>query len=1187
MRPHGVTLLPRELYGRLFLLIVLPAYVTTSFGTSLVISDAVADLHIDPLRFLARIIWAWNPALGLGSHTGFSHVYNTPYTWLYVALAALHIPAFIAQLTVMFCVYVAMAWAMYAGLALLAPRLSDGAKLAGCAAFTCNIYVAFNTKGSSPMLLSYAAIPLFLGVTAAVGRGSLLPLRGGLIIGVIVFVAGGFNPPLIAINIVCAAIVALVFLANHPNRMSALRKLAVYAAVASVSTILLNAYWIVPFLDYIRTVWLGGILDESPSMHNADTTFANVLRGLGQWGIFQGGPSGPWYAWAHWYASGFFAALLWAVPIIGVIGLLYRRLRFAAAAPLVIIIVSVPLVTGYYTGNFVAQVTAVLYDWAYHFVPFFQMFRSVYKWVGPLEFGFAALYALAAAVVVACLRARLEGRSLRIIQPAALIVLCGIPLVAYYPVILAKANAHMEPLPTWVENERRLSFPGDGRVGLLPGQYLEAYLWGDPTYYIEDSTFPQSLIYGYLGGAPNEAEDQWLRKTYRRFRAGDPDARALFEFLGVRMLVDRRDFEQDGDFAFMGRAVHTDSTTTASLLRDLGLTYSFSDGANAFYRLPNALPRVYTVAEARLFPGPTAAFANANAARGVLRGETFVMADDLGALQDQIIRSSIVHPNDSAALANLEISLASRTHRTELQNPDSIVEVPRRARYELAIANAASLYPELPKVRELEVDGVTYSPKFDGGQWVRLGERTLSVGAHHVRASWLSPTSAIILALIPLPADTSRADHLLRDMSRRRGAIESESSAQTEFDDLEQNSAWPNPPQQWLSFTGQATTAMRFSWENPVASFPSYQISNRWARDPDFYRWDALAARPAVIWSDRTRLVVTWYGRRPTHAILAVHAASLGVGVTLERPVPQSMPDWTGSEPGYPKTITLDLQLKPGRNVVPLRVRGRMLTMGLVVRTAPAPVRTDGACKVLPDEVGAVAAIPRGAASCRIDIGPVNDAAAPRLSTLHLRGEMDPSPRTAVTLVAAIHLRGGEILHLNWPVQGAFDVPVYASLTRADAERAESAEFSIALERTAKKSLGEAHLVAIVSSPEVASRRPVQVHATDLPRFASPDYVRRTPVELDVTLPASRSGQWLVFDETYHPEWHASSSAGLLNHVAIDGFVNGWYVPSSATEQHVVVEFDAQRLYRTSAVISIMTALAMLAGFAFVRDKAA
>ncbi|MGD1067432.1 MAG: alpha-(1-_3)-arabinofuranosyltransferase family protein, partial [Vulcanimicrobiaceae bacterium] len=664
-----MSVFPRTWAARLFLLVLLPAFVTASFGTSLVIGDAQAELHIDPQRFLERIVWAWNPDFLYGTHTGFSHVYNTPYTWLYVGLAWLHVPAFVSQLAVMFLVYLTVGWGMYVGLGLLAPRLAEGAKLAGCAAFACTMYVAFNSNGSTPMLLAYAAIPLFVGVTVAVSRGTLTPLRGGLAIGLIVLVSGGFNPPLIAINLVCAAIAAVVWLAMVGQRARTLRRLLAYAGVSVLAVVLFNAYWIVPFLDYMRHAWIGGVLDESAAMHNADTTYVNVLRGLGQWSIFQNGPNGAWYAWAPWYASGPFAVALWLVPLVGALGLVRRRLRPAALVALLVVLVSVPMVTGYYTGNVLARATAAVYDLAYRFVPLFQMFRSVYKWVGPVEFGFGALYAFAVGSALAFVRAR-AGRAGHF-GLLTLAAFCVAPMIIYLPVVFAKANGLAPPLPAWIEAERSVRVPDDGRVALLPGQYLEQYLWGNPTYYLEDSTFPQSLLFGYLGSAPNEVADQWMRRAYRDFRAGEPNARADFEFLGTRLLVDRQDFLDPIDFAFVDQALQTDASTPSVLLHRLGLKPGAVDGANVFYPLPSALPRVYVAARATVFPGLPAALINTSAADAVLHGRTYVAVDDVATLRDHSAFATLTAPSGASFASEARDTLASRASRVEIQSPSA------------------------------------------------------------------------------------------------------------------------------------------------------------------------------------------------------------------------------------------------------------------------------------------------------------------------------------------------------------------------------------------------------------------------------------------------------------------------------------------------------------------------------------
>src|SRR4029077_20625947 len=109
--------------------------------------------------------------------------------------------------------------------------------------------------------------------------------------------------------------------------------------------------------------------------------------------------------WAASYASGLFGALLWFVPIVAISGIAFRRnQRPVTLVCLIVAIVSVPLVVGYYHDELGQAVTTPIYDQFYRNFPGFQMFRFSYKWVAGVEFGLSGLFALACYAIVGALR---------------------------------------------------------------------------------------------------------------------------------------------------------------------------------------------------------------------------------------------------------------------------------------------------------------------------------------------------------------------------------------------------------------------------------------------------------------------------------------------------------------------------------------------------------------------------------------------------------------------------------------------------------------------------------------------------------------------------------------------------------------------------------------------------------------
>ena len=525
-------------------------------------------------NFLGQILHAWNPALALGFHTGFCVPYQTPYSWAYGLAQFLHVPQDFAQHFAVFLVYLGCLWSMYYSLRSVAPWLDEVARIAGSCAYLFNMYVALNSQAQIVWLLTYATLPAMVGVMARAMRGEMNIWRAALAIALLTLVGAGINPPLVAINAIILAIFVVVTIGFDPKPSIAAKRALPIIAAASIAAIAINLYWIVPFADYFRAVWLNGVLSEGPSMHNAATSFANVLRGLGHWATFVSFAGRAYFPWAAAYASGLFGALLWFVPIVALGGVAFRRnQRPATLFFLIVTVVSVPMVVGYYHDVLGDAVTAPVYDRFYRSFPGFQMFRFSYKWVAGVEFGISGLYALGAYALIAALRDHvtklraLDARKWAWLVSGARMLLIAMPILVFIPVVINKMNYPAEPIPAWEYRENAL-VGGDQRqrVALFPTQFLEQFDWGNPQFYIENSLVDRPMIYGFLGSEPSEGTDIWVRRAYRAVREGLPFSANLFRTMGVDTILQRDDFIPAIDFSSPGEWRFNSTTLTHDLL---------------------------------------------------------------------------------------------------------------------------------------------------------------------------------------------------------------------------------------------------------------------------------------------------------------------------------------------------------------------------------------------------------------------------------------------------------------------------------------------------------------------------------------------------------------------------------------------------------------------------------------------
>ncbi|MFY9720032.1 MAG: hypothetical protein WAK16_10355, partial [Candidatus Cybelea sp.] len=428
--------------------------------------------------------------------------------------------------------------------------------------------------------------------------------RAALGIALLVLVGGGTNPPLVAINAILLALFVVLMVLFDPRPRLALNRALPFVAAACVATVAVNLYWIVPFVDYFHGVWLNGVLSEAPSLHNAATSFDNVLRGLGHWATFISYGGRAYFPWSPPYQQGFFSALLWFVPIVAFCAIVFKRnQRPITLYFLVATMVSVPIVVGYYHDALGDAVTTPIYDGLYRYLPGFQMFRFSYKWVAGVEFGLSGLYAFATYALLASLREGLtrlttsQQRRLTWAVPFAAALLIAVPILAFVPVLVNKMNYPGSVLPSWEYRESALVGTDDQhRVALLPTQYLEQYDWGNPQFYIENSLIDRPLVYGLLGSEPSEGSDAWVRRAYRAMREGLPFAADIYRVLGVDTFLQRDDFIPAIDFSSPGEVRFNSITLTHDLLhRVLGAVPQRSDGALRAYRLNGALPLVYGV----------------------------------------------------------------------------------------------------------------------------------------------------------------------------------------------------------------------------------------------------------------------------------------------------------------------------------------------------------------------------------------------------------------------------------------------------------------------------------------------------------------------------------------------------------------------------------------------------------------
>lgn len=744
--------LQRVLVPALF--VALALLVTTGYGSGIQLNDGQAGLHINPLEFLGRLLHAWNPLLAMGTHTGFWVPYQMPYSWVYGLAQLLHVPQDFAQHAAVFFVYLGCLWSMYYCLRSVAPWLDEIARIAGACAYLFNMYVALNSQAQIVWLLTYGVLPAMIGVTARAIRGELNLWRASLAIALLVLLGGGVNPPLVAINVAVLAIFIAITVAFDPKPAASFNRTVPVIVAAAVATFAINLYWLVPFVDYFRGVWLNGVLSEAPSMHNAATSFANVLRGLGHWATFVSFAGRAYFPWAAAYASGIFGALLWFVPIVALGGVAFRRnQRPATLFFLIVTLVSVPIVVGYYHDALGDAVTTPLYDQFYRNFPGFQMFRFSYKWVAGVEFGMSGLYALGAFAAIAALRDQIgklaepQRRNRAWLVSAARSAAIVLPIVIFVPVLVAKMNYAGDSLPSWEFRESALVGSDQRqRVALFPTQFLEQFDWGNPQFYIEDSLIKRPLIYGLLGSEPSEGTDMWVRRAYRATREGLPFSADMFRVMGVDTILQRDDFIPAIDFSSPGEWRFNSTTLTHDLLqRVVEASPVRADGPLRVYSLGGALPLVYGVTHPVMSTVPTFSDAYLGDLSAMAKGRAQFdpptrSADEFSSAMESL---SPILPGSADQVRDLAVKEALvRGIRVHPPSADAAwmthFDVKTSGFYSIFALDQSLLF-ERAAPQTLVVDGKYLSSGAPGSTWTGYGSLFLSAGKHWVSDGYLDP----------------------------------------------------------------------------------------------------------------------------------------------------------------------------------------------------------------------------------------------------------------------------------------------------------------------------------------------------------------------------------------------------------------------------------------------------------------
>jgi arabinofuranan 3-O-arabinosyltransferase len=484
-RSPATTTAPSRLVDRIRLLTGAVVLVAVAFSQQpgFVVPDTKLDLVVDPGRFLARALQAWDPQASFGQLQNQAYGYLFPMGPFFWAGHAAGLPAWVVQRLW----WAALLVVAYAGFVRLARSLGlggpDATLLAGLA-YALGPRVVTELGGISVELLPLAVlpwvvVPLVRGYAGAPGTSLR---RAAAWSGLAVACIGGVNAAATA----AVLVVPLVWLLTRPAGRRAWRLTAWWLGAVALAT----AWWVLPLLVLGRYAYPFLSLIENATVTTSVDSATNVLRGTDHWQGFLVGTSGPvWPGGWTLATSAVPAAATVLVAGLGLSGLAVRRLpdrRFLGWS----LLVGLLLVGIGYAGVGGSPVAGAVHGLLDRVL---APLRNVHKFDPvlrlPLTLGLAVTLSRAPAVgrrFAARLRGP-DGRWLRAHPAVAPRVAVGLVLA---PLLLATAPAWTGALAPpgsfvaipqwWYQTADWLAAHGDGRALLEPASAFADYTWGRP-----------------------------------------------------------------------------------------------------------------------------------------------------------------------------------------------------------------------------------------------------------------------------------------------------------------------------------------------------------------------------------------------------------------------------------------------------------------------------------------------------------------------------------------------------------------------------------------------------------------------------------------------------------------------------------------------------------------------------------
>lgn len=501
------------------------------FLNNKVIAETYLNLVIDPVQTFKELFFGWNNTLMLGLNYTQNYTLIFPFAFFYFVLFKTF-NIYITQALI----FAGILFGGFYGFVLFAKRefsTNDRSIYLGAFLFAFNLYTITSFHGASILLLPYVVMPYQLYFFNKIFTSkNFVPYSIGFAFSVLFMT--GINPPLVAIN----SIVIIIYLVNlvityqlHHKKILLITRLS----ITILFSILLNLYWIVGialFYTHITADKIANILSEPLSMQNSASSYLNVFRTFGLWSFGQGWQDKPYFNYSPVYITNpIWIITMFLIPLIIFFSVFNKNNKKNILWILFLIIFAVPMVVGTNQGLFAGP-----YEWSYHHLPLFSMFRSGYK--------FIQVYILGLSLLLVYFLINIKIKRQKIMLAGIFLLLLSLNAFPLFSRRIFENIEKISLVPQYYYDAKYFfdTDKTEHRILLLPVQYSVIFTWGF-TSGNPEFLWNKGLV-ARQGGSDDEISNALSLRLYHFLFTGQYDqANMLMHQLNVKYIVQRNDFD--------------------------------------------------------------------------------------------------------------------------------------------------------------------------------------------------------------------------------------------------------------------------------------------------------------------------------------------------------------------------------------------------------------------------------------------------------------------------------------------------------------------------------------------------------------------------------------------------------------------------------------------------------------------